>query len=29
VQNSGFPYAYAKWETQAAQLVSTIAMKLG
>jgi hypothetical protein len=29
VQNSGFPYAYAKWETQAAQLVSAIAMKLG
>jgi hypothetical protein len=28
VQNSGFPYAYAKWETQAAQLVSTIATKL-
>lgn len=25
VQDSGFPYAYAKWETQAAQLVSTIA----
>jgi hypothetical protein len=22
VQNSGFPFAYAKWETQAAQLVS-------
>jgi hypothetical protein len=29
VQNSGFPYAYAKWETQAAQLVSAIALKLG
>ena len=29
VQKSGFPYAYAKWETQAAQLVSAIAMKLG
>jgi hypothetical protein len=25
VQNSGFPYAYAKWESQAAQLVSAIA----
>jgi hypothetical protein len=25
VQNSGFPYAYAKWESQAAQLVSSIA----
>jgi hypothetical protein len=25
VQNSGFPYAYAKWEAQAAQLVSAIA----
>jgi hypothetical protein len=24
VQESGFPYAYAKWEAQAAQLVSTI-----
>jgi hypothetical protein len=29
VQRSGFPYAYAKWEQQAAQLVSAIAMKLG
>ncbi len=29
VQKSGFPYAYAKWETQAAQVVSAIAMKLG
>jgi hypothetical protein len=28
VQVSGFPYAYAKWETQAAQLVSTIARNL-
>jgi hypothetical protein len=28
VQRSGFPYAYAKWEKQAAQLVSAIAMKL-
>ncbi len=25
VQESGFPYAYAKWEAQAAQLVSSIA----
>jgi hypothetical protein len=25
VQNSGFPYAYAKWESQAAQLVTSIA----
>lgn len=25
VQNSGFPYAYAKWEAQAAQLVQRIA----
>jgi hypothetical protein len=25
VQNSGFPYAYAKWESQAAQVVSSIA----
>jgi hypothetical protein len=25
VQRSGFPYAYAKWETQASQLVSSIA----
>jgi len=24
VQNSGFPYAYAKWESQAAQVVSSI-----
>jgi hypothetical protein len=29
VQRSGFPYAYAKWEKQAAQLVSAIATKLG
>jgi hypothetical protein len=29
VQKSGFPYAYAKWEKQAAQLVTTIATKLG
>ena len=29
VQKSGFPYAYAKWEAQAAQLVTTIATKLG
>jgi hypothetical protein len=28
VQRSGFPYAYAKWEKQAAQLVSAIAMKV-
>jgi hypothetical protein len=28
VQRSGFPYAYAKWEKQAAQLVSAIATKL-
>jgi len=28
VQNSGFPYAYAKWESQAAQLVSAIAKHL-
>jgi len=28
VQNSGFPYAYAKWEAQAAQLVSAAAMHL-
>jgi hypothetical protein len=25
VQNSGFPYAYAKWESQAARVVSSIA----
>ena len=25
VQNSGFPYAYAKWEVQAAQVVATVA----
>jgi len=25
VQNSGFPYAYAKWESQAAQVVAAIA----
>jgi hypothetical protein len=29
VQRSGFPYAYAKWETQAAQLVTTIATRWG
>jgi hypothetical protein len=29
VQNSGFPYAYAKWESQAAQLVSGIALHMG
>jgi hypothetical protein len=29
VQKSGFPFAYAKWEKQAAQLVTTIATKLG
>jgi hypothetical protein len=28
VQNSGFPYAYAKWEAQAAQLVSHISTQL-
>jgi hypothetical protein len=28
VQNSGFPYAYAKWESQAAHLVSEISTKL-
>lgn len=28
VQNSGFPYAYAKWESQAAQLVTSIARHL-
>jgi hypothetical protein len=28
VQRSGFPYAYAKWEKQAAQLVTVIATKL-
>jgi hypothetical protein len=28
VQNSGFPYAYAKWESQAAQLVSAAARHL-
>jgi len=28
VQNSGFPYAYAKWEAQAAQLVQRIASHL-
>lgn len=28
VQNSGFPQAYAKWESQAAQLVSTIARQM-
>jgi hypothetical protein len=27
VQNSGFPYAYAKWEVQAAQVVADIAGK--
>jgi hypothetical protein len=25
VQNSGFPYAYAKWEVQAAQVVANVA----
>ena len=29
VQNSGFPYAYAKWERQAAQLVTAIATRMG
>jgi hypothetical protein len=29
VQKSGFPFAYAKWEKQAAQLVTTVATKLG
>jgi hypothetical protein len=29
VQKSGFPTAYAKWEAQAAQLVTTIATKMG
>jgi hypothetical protein len=28
VQNSGFPFAYAKWESQAAQLVSAIARRM-
>jgi hypothetical protein len=28
VQKSGFPYAYAKWEKQAAELVSAVAAKL-
>jgi hypothetical protein len=28
VQNSGFPYAYAKWESQAAQLVTSIAQHM-
>jgi hypothetical protein len=28
VQKSGFPYAYAKWEKQAAQLVTSIATRL-
>jgi hypothetical protein len=28
VQNSGFPFAYAKWEAQAADLVKQIAMQL-
>jgi hypothetical protein len=28
VQASGFPYAYAQWEAQAAQLVKSIAMEL-
>jgi hypothetical protein len=28
VQNSGFPYAYAKWEAQAAQLVQRVASHL-
>jgi hypothetical protein len=29
VQQSGFPYAYAKWESQAAQLVQRVASHLG
>jgi hypothetical protein len=29
VQQSGFPYAYAKWEAQAAQLVQRVASHLG
>ena len=29
VQKSGFPYAYAKWEAQAAQLVQRVASHLG
>ena len=28
VQNSGFPYAYAKWEVQAAQIVANVARHL-
>jgi peptidoglycan DL-endopeptidase CwlO len=28
VQESGFPYAYAKWENQAAQVVSSVARHL-
>ena len=28
VQNSGFPYAYAKWEDQAAHIVATVARRL-
>ncbi len=28
VQNSGFPFAYAKWESQAAGLVKDIAMRV-
>jgi hypothetical protein len=28
VQKSGFPYAYAKWEKQAAKLVTSIATRL-
>ncbi len=28
VQNSGFPYAYAKWEVQAAQVVASVARHL-
>jgi len=28
VQNSGFPYAYAKWEDQAAHIVATVARHL-
>jgi hypothetical protein len=28
VQNSGFPYAYAKWEVQAAQVVANAAQHL-
>ena len=28
VQNSGFPYAYAKWEAQAAALVANVTKHL-